>query len=91
MTSRGSLDQLLDSAPMLGPWVAKAACAELACDLADVYTADAPEAQDVVLATAVCFRCPVRKECADYAARTRVYGLWGATWRGRKSTHSRAA
>jgi hypothetical protein len=91
MTSRDSLDRLLDSTPALGAWVAEAACADPAADLADVYTADAPEAQDVALATVVCSGCSVRRECADYAARTGAYGLWGATWRGRRARNAPAA
>ena len=84
MSSRDSLDRLLSSTPPLGSWVEDAACADPDVDVADVYTADAPAVHDLALATAVCSRCPVRRECGDYAARAAVYGLWGATWRGRK-------
>ena len=90
MRTYDSLDRLLSTALPLGAWVEQAACAELAVDVADVYTADAPDEHDLAVATAVCGQCPVQWECADYAARTPVHGLWGAKWRGRR-VRTRAA
>ena len=84
MSSRDSLDRLLSAAPPLGAWVEQAACADPAVEVADVYTSDAPDVRDLAVATVVCAHCPVRRECADYATRTPVHGLWGAQWRGRR-------
>lgn len=35
-------------------------------------------------AAAICARCPVRRDCLEYALRNRVLGIWGGT-----TTHDR--
>ena len=91
MRTLDSLDRIVDLAPALGAWVGQAACARLPDELAATFTAEAPEAHEVALATVVCNGCPVRQECAEYAARANARGLWGATWRGRRSSTAPAA
>lgn len=39
----------------------------------------------------VCRRCPVRQECADYAAQTPVWGVWAGVWHDGKPTRVAAA
>ncbi len=94
MEGRPVLDELalaLAGLPVLGEWVEDAACGSLGAG-ADVFTADHPDVEELAYAEAMCWRCPVRQECADYAAQAPVYGLWGATWhRTRTSRHRRQA
>jgi len=75
----------------LGAWVDEAACADLGLAGSEVFTADVPDPDELAQAEAVCWRCPVRQECADYAAQAPVWGLWGATWRGGSPRTQRVA
>lgn len=75
----------------LGAWVAEAACADLPDDLAAVFTDDDPDPEVLAVAESVCWRCPVRQECADYAAQMPSWGLWGADVHPGKVTRRKAA
>jgi WhiB family transcriptional regulator, redox-sensing transcriptional regulator len=63
-------------------WQADAACR--AADPADFFP-DGPEnappvAAQIERAKQVCSACPVRRECLEYAMRTRApHGVWGGT------------
>jgi len=87
------LDELaaaLVDLPPIGAWVAGAACGPLAG--ADVWTADdEPDVEELAVAERVCRRCPVRQECADYAASAPVWGIWGGVWHGQAQRRQRAA
>lgn len=88
------LDELaaaLAALPPMGAWVLDASCGDLGLDAADVFTQDRPDPDELAVAERVCRRCPVRRECADYAARTPVYGVWGGTWHGEQRKRQQAA
>lgn len=85
------LAALLRSLVPLGAWVQDAACAEFDDDAAAVFTRDHPDADDLAHAEAVCWRCPVRQECGDYAAQVPSWGLWGADWHTAPARRARAA
>lgn len=54
-------------------WREKASCRDL--DTA-IFFADTPDGLET--AKSICRGCPVRKECFDFALRTRQnYGVWG--------------
>jgi hypothetical protein len=88
------LDELaraLGDLPPLGQWIEDASCASLGIIGSEVFTADHPDHDELELAEATCWRCPVRQECAEYAAQTRAYGLWGAVWHGGRARRRQAA
>jgi hypothetical protein len=88
------LDELaraLADLPPLGAWVDDALCGSLGVQASEVFVADHPDAGELALAEAVCWRCPVRRECADYAAETPAYGLWGAEWHSGRAARRQAA
>ena len=63
------LADLWRSLPPLGPWVDDAACGRLG--VPELFTATTkPPADELALIERTCRRCPVRQECADYAAST---------------------
>jgi hypothetical protein len=71
-------DALADFPP-LGPWVGAAACA----GLGDLFTGPrAPDPEELAVFDRICRRCPVRSDCADYAARADVHGVWAGAWVG---------
>lgn len=72
--------------PPLGAWLEHAACAVLDEVTAAIFTADRPTADELDEAESVCWRCPVRQDCADYAASAAVYGMWAGVWRSPQST-----
>lgn len=64
---------LFESGPP-GDWTEDASCRGLN-GLMDFF---AEEREDWRAAKQVCQNCPVRRECADYALKTRtVHGVWG--------------
>lgn len=75
----------------LGAWVEEAACADLDDEAAAVFTADDPDPDALAVAEATCWRCPVRRECADYASGGPSWGLWGADWHNGRARPRRAA
>jgi len=76
--------------PPIGAWVELAACGPLAD--APVWTADdEPDDDELVVAERVCRRCPVRQECAGYAATAPVHGVWGGRWHDGTNWSQRAA
>lgn len=83
------LARALAALPALGEWIDDAACGPLV-DVA-VWTADAPDVEELALAERVCRRCPVRQACSDYAATAPVFGLWAGVWHGSKGRPARAA
>jgi hypothetical protein len=85
------LARVLRDLPPLGGWIEDATCATLGVEGAEVFTADHPDPDELDLAEATCWRCPVRQECADYAAQTPAYGLWGAEWHSGRHRRARAA
>jgi len=71
----------------MGRWSRHAACARPAVDpaLREVFTTDQPTLDDAA-AVAVCQSCPVRTECAAYAANLPIaVGIWG----GHRRAHLR--
>lgn len=60
-------------------------------DLAAVPAADDPDPDELAPAEAICGRCEVRQECADYAAEVPSWGLWGADGHTDKAVRHRAA
>lgn len=82
------LDLLADLPSLLplGPWVEAAACGALG--LAEVYTGNKPDAEELAVAERVCRRCPVRRECGEHAASEAVWGVWAGEWHdGRAGRH----
>jgi len=62
-----------------GPWVRRAACARPGLDpvAGEAFTADERSSGDAA-AVAVCGGCPVRADCATYAAGAHhLVGVWG--------------
>jgi hypothetical protein len=84
------LTALWQSLPPMGEWVDEAACGDLGEGSA-VFVADSPDPEELALAVRTCRRCPVRQECARYAAEAPVWGLWGGVWHGRKAKAAEAA
>lgn len=79
--------------PVALEWQERAACKGM--DQNIFYGPDAPEStQERVAreekAKAVCYSCPVRRQCLDYALRhNEVYGIWGGmTERERRNLKS---
>lgn len=59
--------------PPPGPWVADALCAQT--DPEAFFPGKGGSVRD---AKRICFRCPVRVECADYAITNSIeHGVWG--------------
>lgn len=85
------LNVLLASSPAVGPWVVEATCASLGLDAAESFVADRLGAADLAMAARICRHCPVQSQCADYAARAPVWGLWAGVWHDGKAQRQRAA
>jgi WhiB family redox-sensing transcriptional regulator len=74
-------------------WGSLAACLDCDPDLFFPIAPSGPALQQIAQAKAICARCPVRRECLQYALAThQVHGVWGGTseeerqqlrWRGR--------
>jgi WhiB family redox-sensing transcriptional regulator len=61
-----------------GLWRSMAACRSADPDLFFPVSASAGSQAQVAEAKAVCARCLVRRQCLDFAIRTRqVHGIWG--------------
>jgi WhiB family redox-sensing transcriptional regulator len=61
------------TAPLMGDWVDRAACAGLDPQLFHPEWGEVPDA-----AKAISQSCPVRADCLDWALRTnQQYGIWG--------------
>jgi WhiB family redox-sensing transcriptional regulator len=61
-------------------WQSRAACLDCDPDLFFPIAPSGPALQQMEQAKAVCTRCPVRRECLQYALATRqVHGVWGGT------------
>ena len=59
-------------------WWSAASCRYCDPDLFFPLSAAGPSQQQIAEAKQVCARCVVRRECAEYALRTRqVHGVWG--------------
>lgn len=72
-------------------WMDYASCAEVVPDL---FFVEPNQRADAELAKQFCRRCPVRKQCLEYAVANKfVDGIWGGTtgnerariWRAKKS------
>jgi WhiB family transcriptional regulator, redox-sensing transcriptional regulator len=63
-----------------GNWRAAGACLRADPDLFFPISTDGPGFIQIAKAKAICARCPVRRECLEYArAHEPVYGIWGGT------------
>jgi WhiB family transcriptional regulator, redox-sensing transcriptional regulator len=64
-----------------GPdWRFRAACLTADPELFFPLSAAGPSATQLTEAKAICARCPVRRQCLDFALTTRqVHGVWGGT------------
>jgi WhiB family transcriptional regulator, redox-sensing transcriptional regulator len=61
-----------------GHWKSMAACGSADPDLFFPVSPSAGNQLQVAEAKAVCARCLVRRECLDFAVRTRqMHGIWG--------------
>ena len=61
-------------------WQSRAACLHCDPDMFFPIAPSGPALQQIEQAKAVCARCPVRRECLQYALATRqVHGVWGGT------------
>lgn len=89
------LDELaaaLARLPVLGRWVADAACGDVGLDAADTFLADRrPDPDELSTAERVCRRCPVVEECRAYVAEAPVWGLWAGVWHDGRGGRQTAA
>ncbi len=61
-------------------WASRGACLDSDPDLFFPIAPTGPGLQQIAQAKAVCARCPVRRECLQYALAThQVHGVWGGT------------
>ena len=61
-------------------WWQAAACRTADPDIFFPVSAHGPGQEDIAQAKAVCARCPVRKQCLQFALAThQVHGVWGGT------------
>lgn len=74
----------------MGAWVLDASCGDLGLDAAEVFTQDRPDPEELAVAERVCRRCPVRQECAAYAASAPAWGIWPGVWHGGRRTSAAA-
>jgi WhiB family transcriptional regulator, redox-sensing transcriptional regulator len=78
----GALDQVTGcaTAPWLaiGPsWRSAAACRWADPELFFPLSESGQALEQIAEAKAICSRCPVRRQCLEFALRTRPYGIWG--------------
>jgi hypothetical protein len=65
--------------PPPGRWTADAACARVG--FTDSWTPDRrPADEELAVVTAVCAHCPVIEDCASYARKWPVFGVWAGEW-----------
>jgi WhiB family transcriptional regulator, redox-sensing transcriptional regulator len=65
---------------LAGDWRAVAACLHADPDLFFPTSPGGPSRAEVARAKAYCARCPVRRQCLEFAeASGPVYGIWGGT------------
>jgi WhiB family transcriptional regulator, redox-sensing transcriptional regulator len=62
-----------------GGWRAAAACLHADPDLFFPLSAAGSSRTETAKAKAFCARCPVRRQCLDFAQANAVYGIWGGT------------
>jgi WhiB family redox-sensing transcriptional regulator len=61
-------------------WWQAAACRTADPDIFFPVSAHGPGREDTARAKAVCARCPVRRQCLQFALAThQVHGVWGGT------------
>lgn len=61
-------------------WESRAACLDSDPDLFFPIAPSGPALQQIAQAKAICARCPVRRECLQYALAThQIHGVWGGT------------
>ncbi|MGH3169119.1 MAG: WhiB family transcriptional regulator [Trebonia sp.] len=74
-------------------WREAAACRSAEPELFFPVSAVGQSAAEAERAKAVCARCPVRRECLQFALATRqAYGIWGGmSERERRTAHLRTA
>ena len=81
-------DQQHSPIPPPGPWVADAACAQIAGDL--FYPEGKGSNQsDYTHARQICHGCPVKAECLDYALSVPAHhdhGMWAGTTPAERAT-----
>jgi WhiB family redox-sensing transcriptional regulator len=71
-------------------WTGRAACRTETPDLFFPIGGSTP-AGDVATAKAICARCPVRRDCLDYALATRQrHGIWGGMTEDDRDTRVRS-
>lgn len=93
---RGTLlpvtDPVDEVPPINGPgeWAAHGRCAQLDLVTAEVFVADRPDPDELVVAARICDRCLVLDACAGYAVQVGAYAGCGAgagtTGAGRSAT-----
>jgi WhiB family transcriptional regulator, redox-sensing transcriptional regulator len=73
------LSERAERAARRGWWDA-AACRTADPEIFFPVSAHGPGREDIALAKAICGRCPVRRQCLQFALAThQVHGVWGGT------------
>ncbi|MGD9701946.1 MAG: WhiB family transcriptional regulator [Acidimicrobiia bacterium] len=89
MAGSNPLSELIERAPEM-PWLDEAACGDLELDQLQLFFVEAGRtiASET---TALCKRCPVRRECLDHAYSHQIAsGYFGGISPGRRRTLSHA-
>lgn len=72
-------------------WWQAAACRTADPDIFFPVSAHGPGREDIARAKAVCARCPVRRQCLQFALAThQVHGVWGGTTEEERERHMSA-
>lgn len=56
------------------PWRKRARCLEM-----DPQVFFPSDSDGVLMAKKICERCPVKRQCLEYAFENGLYGVWGGT------------
>jgi WhiB family redox-sensing transcriptional regulator len=72
-------------------WWQSAACSTADPDIFFPVSAHGPGREDIAQAKAICARCPVRRQCLQFALAThQVDGVWGGTTEEERRLHLQA-
>ena len=72
-------------------WWQAAACRTADPDIFFPVSTHGPGREDIARAKAVCARCPVRRQCLQFALAThQVHGVWGGTTEEERRLHMSA-
>ena len=89
MAGTSPLSELIEGAPEL-PWLEDAACGDLGLDQLSLFFVEAGRTI-AAETTALCRRCPVRRDCLDHAYAHQIPSVYfGGISPGRRRTLSHA-